>query len=243
MPIQPIVTATGPLEYTVSSTFGYRFSRYLILPKIADSSEFRSGEPFLLSPKIQLIVDEFLTADEQMASYIRPNGRYESVRDAIRWYVRFIGREINAIEFVERGYYRMPTGEESGQQVTEEIEEELADEHDAITSGWLYAFTFPELLNLPNYPIKIGMTTRDVQERVNDQCRGSAIFSQPQLLRSWPVQEALLSERTVHCLLKLSGKWRSNVPGSEWFTTNIEEVDRIVNLVISETRPHFTPGT
>ena len=236
MPIQPIVTTTGLLEYSVSSSFGYRFSRYLVLPKIAESDEFRSGEPFQLSPKIQAIVNEYLTPDEQMATYVRPNGADESVLDTIRWFVRYVGRDIHAIELVERGLYRMPTGQETIEQATDEIEEELAEEPGAVTSGWLYAFTFPELMNTPNYPIKIGMTLRDVEERVNDQCRGSAIFSPPRILKSWPVQQALLSERTVHCLLKLAGNWRSDAPGSEWFTTNIDQVDRIVNLVISETR-------
>ena len=236
MPIQPILTTTGPLEYSVSSSFGYRFSRYLVLPRVAESDEFTSGEPFQLSPKIQDIVDEYLTPEEQMATYVRPNGRDETVLDTIRWFVRYVGRDINAIELVERGFYRMPTGQETIGQSTDEIEEELAEEPGAITSGWLYAFTFPELMNSPNYPIKVGMTLRDVNERVNDQCRGSAIFSPPRILRFWPVQQALLSERTVHCLLRLSGNWKSDAPGTEWFTTNIDEVDRIVNLVISETR-------
>ena len=142
MPIQPIVTTTGLLEYSVSSSFGYRFSRYLVLPKIAESDEFRSGEPFQLSPKIQAIVNEYLTPDEQMATYVRPNGADESVLDTIRWFVRYVGRDIHAIELVERGLYRMPTGQETIEQATDEIEEELAVESGAVTSGWLYAFTF-----------------------------------------------------------------------------------------------------
>jgi hypothetical protein len=202
MPRQPIFTTTGHLEYSASSTFAYRFSRYLVIPRIADSDEFRSGEPFQLSPKIQAIVSEYLFEDEQSETYLRPNGRDETVLDAIRWFVRYVGRNINAIELVERGYYRMPTGQETTDQDAEEIEEELAEEQGAATSGWLYAFTFPELMHLPNYPIKVGMTLRDVEERVNDQCRGSAMFSQPHILRSWRVQHALLSERTVHCRLK-----------------------------------------
>ena len=84
MPIQPILTTTGPLEYTVSSSFGYRFSRYLVLPRIAESDEFKSGEPFQMSPKIQAIVDEYLTPDEQLATYVRPNGRDETVLDTIK---------------------------------------------------------------------------------------------------------------------------------------------------------------
>jgi T5orf172 domain len=236
MPIQNIVTTTGPLEYSASSSFGYRFSRYLVLPRIAETSEFRSGDPFQLSPIIQRIVNEYLTPEEQQSTYVRPNGRDESVIDSIRWFVRYVGREISAIEFVERGYYRMPTGEAPVAQANEEIEEELAEEPGAVTDGWLYAFTFPELQSQGKYPIKVGMTIRDVEERVNDQCRGSAIFSNPKILKSWPVCKALLSERTVHCLLKLSGQWKSDAPGSEWFITNIDELDRIVNLVISETR-------
>ena len=236
MPIQNIVTTTGPLEFSATSSFGYRFSRYLVLPRIAESSEFRTGEPFQLSPIIQGIVNEYLTPEEQQDTYVRPNGRNESVIDSIRWFVRYVGREISAIEFVERGYYRMPTGEPTVEQANEEIEEELAEEPGAVTDGWLYAFTFPELMNQINFPIKVGMTIRDVEERVNDQCRGSAIFSNPVILKSWPVCKALLSERTVHCLLNLSGQWTSDAPGSEWFITNIEEVDRIVNLVIDETK-------
>jgi hypothetical protein len=41
MPRQPIITINGPLEYTVSSGFAYRFSKYLVLSRITDSEEFK----------------------------------------------------------------------------------------------------------------------------------------------------------------------------------------------------------
>ena len=77
---------------------------------------------------------------------------------------------------------------------------------------------------------------RDVEERVSDQCKGSAFFSPPQVLKSWRVQKVSLTERTVQGLLKLSGQWKSDAPGSEWFMTTLAEVERIVGIVQRETR-------
>ena len=236
MPLQPIETKTGLLEYTVSSSFGYRFSRYLVLPHITDSEEFKSGQPFQLSPMIEAITNKYLTPEEQQATYLRPNGKPESVFDAIRWYVRYVGKDIDAIEFVERGLYRMPTGEQPVGNNEDEIDEEIAEEAGPAAGGWIYAFTFPELVKDESFPIKIGMTILDVKERVADQCKGSAFFSPPKLLKSWPVNQVSLTERTVQGLLKLSGKWKSDAPGSEWFVTTLAEIERIVGIVQRETR-------
>lgn len=235
MPLKPIVTKAGPLEFTVSSRFGYRFSRYLVLPRITECEEFKSGQPFQLSPMIQAITNEFLTQEEQQATYLRPNGSAESVFNAIRWYVRFVGRENNVIEFVERGWYRMPSGEQAVGNTEDGIDEEIAEETGPSTDGWLYAFTFPELVKNEPFPIKIGMTIRDVQERVDDQCKGSAIFSPPQILKSWRVRKVSLTERTVQNLLKLSEQWKSDAPGTEWFITTLGEIERIVGIVEKET--------
>jgi|GEM_PF-1028553 len=236
MPLKPIETTTGPLEYTVSSRFSYRFSRYLVLSRITESEEFKSGQPFQLSPMIQAITNEYLTQDEQQATYLRPNGSPESVFDSIRWYVRFVGRDNNVIEFVERGWYRMPSGEKPSNNTDDGIDEEIAEEAGPTTDGWIYAFTFPELIKNEPFPIKIGMTIRDVEERVADQCRGSAVFSPPKILGSWRVQKVSLTERTVQNLLKLSGQWKSEAPGSEWFVTTLTEIERIVGLIRKETR-------
>ena len=236
MPLKPIETSTGPLEYTVSSRFSYRFSRYLVLPRITESEEFKGGQPFQLSPMIQEITNDYLTPEEQQASYLRPNGRHESVFDSIRWYVRFVGRENNIIEFVERGWYRMPSGEQAADNNDDGIDEEIAEEAGPTTDGWIYAFTFPELIRNEPFPIKIGMTIRDVEERVADQCKGSAMFSTPKILKSWGVQKVSLTERTVQNLLKLSGQWKSEAPGSEWFVTTLAEIERVMGIVQKETR-------
>jgi hypothetical protein len=184
---------------------------------------------------IQEITDEYLTQEEQEATYLKASGNSESVLNAIRWYVRFVGKEINAIEVVERGWYRMPSGEQATGSSDDEIDEEIAEEAGPTTDGWIYAFTFPELIRDGSFPIKIGMTIRDVEERVADQCKGSAIFSPPKILKSWGVQKVSLTERTVQGLLKLSGQWKSDAPGSEWFVTTLAEVERILVIVQKET--------
>lgn len=236
MPIKPIDTVSGQLDYTVSNGFAYRFSRYLVLSRITESDEFKSGQPFHLLPMIRAITNEYLTQEEQQANYTRPNGKPESVFDAIRWYVPYLGRKTEIIERVEPGWYCMPSGEQAVESGGDGIDEEIADETGSATEGWLYAFTFPELIKDEPFPIKIGMTIRDVEERVADQCRGSAIFSPPKILKSWPVQKISLTERTVQNLLKLSGQWKSEAPGSEWFLTTLSEIERVLEIVQSETR-------
>lgn len=239
MPRQLIVTTNGPLEYTVSSGFAYRFSRYLVLSRITESEEFKSGLSFHLLPMIRKITNEYLEPEEQQATYIRPNGRPEGIFDAIRWYVPYLGRKSGSIERVEPGWYRMPTGELPAGTSDDEIEEEIAEEAGeagAPTDGWIYAFTFPELIKDEPFPIKVGMTIRDVDERVGDQCKGSAIFSPPAILKSWQVQKVSLTERTLQNLLKLSGQWKSEAPGTEWFVTTLAEVERLLGIVQKETR-------
>jgi hypothetical protein len=185
---------------------------------------------------IEALTNEYLTTEEQQATYLKPNGQPESVLSAIRWYVRYVGKDIAAIEFVERGWYRMPTGEQPVGDNEDGIDEEIAEEAGPTADGWIYAFSFPELVKDGPFPIKIGMTIRDVEERVADQCRGSAFFSKPKILRSWNVQKVSLTERTVQGLLKLSGQWKSDAPGLEWFVTTLTEIERIVGLVQRETR-------
>lgn len=235
MPLQSIKTTTGPLEYAVSSRFAYRFSRYLVLPRITESEGFRSGQPFHLLPMIRAITNEYLTQEEQQATYERPNGKLESVFDAIRWYVPYVGRESEIIERVEPGWYRMPTGEQVADNGGDGIDEEIAEDSGPATEGWIYAFTFPELIKDESFPIKVGMTIRDVDERVADQCKGSAIFSRPTILKSWQVQKVSLTERTVQNLLKLSGQWKSEAPGVEWFVTTLAEIERVIGIVKKET--------
>jgi len=98
--------------------------------------------------------------------------------------------------------------------------------------GWIYTFSFPALVrNDAPYPIKIGMTTGTVEERVNTQCKGAATFDNPVILGRWQVNRVGATEKAVHNVLKARGKWRENIPGIEWFNTTVGEVDAIIAFV------------
>ena len=84
---------------------------------------------------IQEITDEYLTQEEPEATYLKPSGNSESVFNTIRRYVRFVGKQINAIEVVERGWYRMPSGEQVTGSSDDEIDEEIAEEAGPTTDG------------------------------------------------------------------------------------------------------------
>jgi hypothetical protein len=98
--------------------------------------------------------------------------------------------------------------------------------------GWVYAFSFPALVreDAP-FPIKIGMTTGAVEERVAFQCRGSATFDNPVILGRWQVNRVGATEKAAHNVLKARGRWRENIPGIEWFNTTVSEVESIIAFV------------
>ena len=93
-------------------------------------------------------------------------------------------------------------------------------------------FSFPALVrNDAPYPIKVGMTTGSVEERVATQCRSSATFDNPVILGRWQVRRVGPTEKAVHNTLRARGKWRENVPGLEWFDTTVAEVQAIIDFV------------
>lgn len=66
--------------------------------------------------------------------------------------------------------------------------------------------TFPELFKVGEaFPIKIGMTTGLVEQRVASQCKSAAIFSKPVILGSWPVKRARVFEAAIHTFSKCAG--------------------------------------
>ena len=117
----------------------------------------------------------------------------------------------------------------------DELDDAELEEEDTVIlegGGWIYAFTFPELLThgFP-CPIKVGMTAGDVSARVEGQCRASASFSQPQVLGQWRVARVGHMEKSIHNVLKQRGKWRETAPGAEWFNTSPDEVESIIGFV------------
>lgn len=115
-------------------------------------------------------------------------------------------------------------------------ESELDAEDEDDTSefdGWIYAFSFPALVSngSTRFPIKIGKTINDVEGRVAYQCKGSASFDNPVILGRWKVKRVGAVESAIHNVLKSRGKWRENVPGTEWFDTTIAEIESVVKFI------------
>jgi hypothetical protein len=99
-----------------------------------------------------------------------------------------------------------------------------------------YAFSFPLIVKTDSpFPIKIGKTVGLVETRVADQCRGSAVFQSPVILRTWKTQKLGELERAIHAVLKARNRWiePSGGSGIEWFMTTLAEVESIICFVQS----------
>lgn len=115
----------------------------------------------------------------------------------------------------------------------EEAELDAEDEEEVTEfDGWIYAFSFPVLVKEGMaFPIKIGRTINDVEGRVAYQCKGSATFENPVIISRWQVKRVGAVESAIHATLKSRGKWRENVPGTEWFDTRLSEIEAIVKFI------------
>jgi hypothetical protein len=229
---------TIPFEPTKS--FCYRIARYEFLDQLAREPEALTGLPFRLHHVTKRVIERNLTA-EQLAIEIPAAiaNRIDTIYGTIRYFVQLSARRLPNSPFIwlgERGMYKL-RGESDIQQEMEDVELEATEEDDIEEAasqfdGWIYAFSFPILVQ-PNepFPIKIGKTIRDVEERVTYQCKGSASFDNPIILGRWQVSRVSSVETAIHATLKSRGQWRENVPGTEWFNTTISEIETIVGFI------------
>ncbi len=228
-----------PKPFEPTNSWAYHFARYTAIPEILQMEEVQSGEPFRLIELVHLVIEGRLPAQDRDATFIRAQSRKPmSVAAAIRWYVPFISKNTKQLTSLGGGMFRLPQVEDLDE---DEVESEaieaaadvgIADETDL--SGWLYAFSF-ELIMKPSgpFPIKLGRAD-DAEKRVAQQCRSSAVFQQPKILKTWQVKNQGAAERAVHNVLRYRGKWRADAPGIEWFDTTAEEIDSIITFLGSE---------
>ena len=223
--MNPIQTEKGVLEYAPTNSFAYRFARYVVIPAIEASPEYTSKQEFELTQLTRREMARHLSAEEQDAQYERAVSRkLQSVGFAVKWYVRHLMNKTGLIRSVSTGVYQAASEDELQASEEDDIAEEEGE-----GAGYAYAFTFPLLMRQnERYPIKIGMTTGDVEARVQAQCKGSAIFQPPQTL--WRVQcaNAVAMERAIHAVLKVRGRHMDSAPGTEWFNTTVAEIEEIV---------------
>lgn len=220
------------IQFEVTNSFCYRFARYTVLPEIIALPEVQSGEPFRLVELVKKVVDQFLTVEQQFSSYLRAEtGEPLTVIKTIKWYVPFIAKKTEQLIPAGNGIYRIPVVTDIDEADAEDAALEDGGPEAAEAEGFIYAFTFPALISQHGvFPIKIGMTVNDVQQRVMNQCRGSAIFDNPMVLGHWKVTRVGFVESAIHKVLAARGKWRESVPGTEWFDTSVDEIKSIIDF-------------
>lgn len=221
------------IVFEPTRSFCYRFTRYQLLPELQLLPEATSGEPFLLRELARPLIDKYLTPEQQAVMMKRKESEgYDSVLNVIKFYVPFLTKELGLFVRVGGGYFRAKTDADISEESVAEAALEDGDEEVGEFEGWIYAFSFPALVNSgAPFPIKVGKTIGDVEARVMSQCKGSASFDNPVILGRWQVARVGPTELAVHNILKARGKWREHAPGTEWFNTTIGEIEQAIRFI------------
>lgn len=227
-----------PFEATRS--FCYQFARYTVLAEIEAMPEVKGGAEFRMVDLTQRILDNYLTLEQQQLRIKKANSdETDPLHSIVKFFASFIAKQNDLFVRVRPGIYRAHSEDEIAaveEGITDaQIEDAAIADGDAEAvefDGWVYAFSFPALVREDTpFPIKVGMTTGTVEERVAFQCKGSATFDNPVILGRWQVKRVGPTEKAAHNVLKARGKWRENVPGTEWFNTTVTEVESIIAFV------------
>jgi hypothetical protein len=221
------------IQFEPTRPFCYKFGRYTVLAEVQLMPEVVSGDEFRLTDLAQRVIDKYLTPEQQQIRVKKAQSeRVEPVHSIVKFFVSFIAKDLETFVRVGGGVYRAKTADDISDVELEESALADGDEEAAEFEGWIYAFSFPPLVstNQP-FPIKIGKTICNVEERVAQQFKGSASFDNPIILGRWQVNRVGPTELAAHNVLKARGKWRENVPGVEWFDTTIAEVQSILDFV------------
>lgn len=221
------------MEFEPTRSFGYRFTRYGVLPEVDKEVVKRGGEAFLLREIAWPIIDRMLTKEQQAIEVPRASGiGSDSMGSIVRFYVGFLTRELKKYEVLGKGYFRAFSEEEVSEEAV--IVEDIGSEDEEVNEveGWVYAFTFPSIKKATgDFPIKVGRTSGNVDERIESQTKGSAAFEKAEILGSWKVKRTTYVELAIHNVLKARDKWREQAPGKEWFDTTRGEIESIIKFV------------
>ncbi len=231
-----------PTNFEPTSSWCYRFAQYRAIPEILAMFEVANGQPVRLVELSQRMLDAHLTKDQQAERYPRAEANGDlTVAASVKIYIPFIAKQTGQLVNLGGGMFRLPTDEDVNEEGIEAaaVDAGVADGvgEAADFDGWIYAFSFPAIQQADiAFPIKVGKTASDVDLRVTNQCRQSATFENPIILGRWRVKRVGPMELAVHNVLKARGKWRENVPGTEWFDTTIPEIEEIIEFVTMSAR-------
>lgn len=207
----------------------YRLARYVVLPAIA--AEVPIGETIRIRDKAAELASRYISPEQ--ATVLLPKAKSEGSDkfiSVVGFFVYYFADETPTDwENVGRGFFKRIDAESVAEQVIESADEE-GDEVEF--TGWVYAFSFPAILKTGEpFPIKVGKTIVNVDERVLDQAKGSAVFEKPIVLGKWQVKRVSHAEVAVQSVLKARGKWMEDAPGREWFLTTLGEIEDIVAML------------
>jgi T5orf172 domain len=223
--------------FAPTKSFCYKVARYELLDQIAQEPEALSGLPFKMIEVTKRVIERNLSPDQlSIEISAEQASRIDTVFGSIKFFVQLHAKRLANSPFIwlgQGGMFKLKADADIAQEIEEAELEGIDDEGDEIEfDGWIYAFSFPTLVKANDaFPIKIGLTEHDVQKRVDYQCKGSASFDNPIILGSWQVNRVKAIESTIHSLLKSRGKWRENVPGTEWFDTTLPEIESIIQFI------------
>lgn len=219
---------TIPFEPTRS--YVYNASRYELLPAIAEIVRDRGSEPFLLREITKQLLGERYSADQlELRIKKAKSDVTEKMSTIFGFYVPFLAENLKVFENLGGGMFRNISFEDELAEA-----DAVATDVESTDAGVIYAYSFPSIRKPHGpYPIKIGLTTTgDPETRVVQQCKQTCCFEYPELLRTWEVQRVAAVERAIHSTLDARGQKRK-APGTEWFDTTLDEVDRIISFVQS----------
>ena len=227
------------IPFDPTKSYCYRVARYEFLDLIAKEEEALCGEPFRMVEVVRRLLDRYLTTEQQEFEIPAAQAnRVDTIGGAIKFYVQLCAKNLPNSPFVylrNGGMYKLKEDFDLANQIEDELEADDfdGDDNESIQfDGWIYAFSFPVLIREDvAFPIKIGKTINNVEDRVAWQCRGSASFENPIILGKWQVQRVHSFEQAIHQTLKTRGKWRENAPGTEWFDTTISEIELLVSQI------------
>ena len=228
------------IPFTPTKSSCYQVARYELLDQLTQEPEALSGQPFRMNTVAKRVIERNLTP-EQLAIELRAAtaDRIDTIGGTIRFFVMLHAKRLPNSPFLwlgDGGMYKLKEPTDIEQEM-EDAELEATDDDDIENAasqfdGWIYAFSFPTLVkNEGPFPIKIGKTINDVEDRVAYQCKGSASFDNPVILGRWQVVRVSSVETAIHATLRSRGKWRENVPGTEWFNTTTAEIEEVVRFI------------
>jgi hypothetical protein len=223
------------IAFEPNRSFCYQFARYTVLPEVQAMQEVTSAAPFRLTELSQRVIDKYLTTEQQQLRLKKEQSeKVDAVHSIIKFVVQLLVKNLNIFTRLGDGVYKAHADEEFTQEELDQVALDEGDEEVSEYEGWIYAFSFPVLVKEHEpFPIKVGKTLVNVEDRVAQQCKGSASFDNPIILGRWQVNRVGPTELAIHNVLKARGKWRENVPGTEWFNTTMVEVENILKFVSS----------